>query len=359
MDIHAIARARLAGHHIAGTRLTTPREVVAWMGAMQAQDYAACLWAVGIRLPGSAVADIEQALDAGDILRTHVLRPTWHLVSADDISWILALTAPHIKARLKSRHRELGLTESSLSKSFNILETNLAGGKHASRQALIAAFEQAGMPNDDNRASHLLMSAELEGLVCSGPAQSGRPTYALLAERVPPAKPLSREEALHTLANRYFSSHGPAASRDFAWWSGLPAADSRLALELAKDSLVSETIEAQAYWWNPAAVTDSGEDSLHLLPAYDEYIIGYQERSAVLPQQDFKKAVSSNGVFWPVVLVNGQVRGVWKRTVKKDSLAVEVAWFAPANLPDQEAVERAAAEYAKYLGKSNILVADE
>ena len=359
MDKPITARARLAAQHIAGTRFTTAKEVVGWMGAMQAQDFAACLWAVGIRLPGSTVADIEKALDRGEILRTHVLRPTWHLVSADDITWMLALTAPHIKAGLKSRHKELGLTESIVSKSFTILEMALQGGKHATRQALIAAFEQAGIATGENRASHLLAAAELESLICSGPTQSGKPTYALLAERVPPAKSLSREEALYTLANKYFSSHGPAAYRDFAWWSGLPAGESRLALELVKDSLVSETIEAQTCWWNPNEIRDSGEDSVHLLPAYDETIIGYQERSAVLPQQDFKKAVSSNGVFHPVVLVNGQVRGVWKRTMKKDRVEVEVAWFATGNLPEQEATERAAAEYAKFLGKGNILVADE
>ncbi len=317
MNPAEIARARLAAHHIAGRRFTTAKEVVGWMGAMQAQDYAMCLWAVGIRLPGSTVTDIEKALDAGEILRTHLLRPTWHLVSADDIAWMLALTAPHIKARLAARHQGLGLTPEVLSRSYTILERALQGERYATRQALIASFEQAGMPNDDNRASHLLMSAELEGLICSGPTQSGRPSYALLAERVPQAKTMTREEALAALAGRYFSSHGPAAYRDFAWWSGLPAANSRLALELAKDSLVSETIEAQTYWWHPAAVTDSGEDSLHLLPAFDEYIIGYQDRSAVLPDDAFKRAVSSNGVFWPVVLVDGQVKGVWKRTVEE------------------------------------------
>jgi hypothetical protein len=356
MNPAEITRARLAAHQLAGRRFATAKEVVGWMGAMQAQDYAMCLWAVGIRLPGSTVTDIENALDAGEILRTHVLRPTWHLVSAEDITWMLALTAPHIKARMKSRRLELGLSESVLSTSINILEKSLQGGKHATRQALIAAFEQGGIATSENRASHLLMSAELEGLICSGPILSGRPSYALLAERVPQAKTMTREEALAALAERYFSSHGPAAYRDFAWWSGLPAAESRLALELAKDSLVSETIEAQTCWWHPAAVTDSGEDSVHLLPAYDEYIIGYQERSAVLPDQDFKKAVSSNGVFWPVVLVEGQVRGVWKRAIKKEGVVVEVEWFDPGNHPEQEAVESAAAAYAKFLGKRDLQV---
>ena len=158
MNPAEIARARLAAHHIAGTRFTTAKEVVGWMGAMQAQDYAMCLWAVGIRLPGSTVTDIEKALDAGEILRTHLLRPTWHLVSADDIAWMLALTAPHIKARLKSRHQELGLDESTFSKSRTVLEQTLQDGRHATRDELVAAFEQAGIPTDDNRASHLLMT---------------------------------------------------------------------------------------------------------------------------------------------------------------------------------------------------------
>ena len=183
MDSTDIVIARLISQQITGSKFTTVKDLVGWMGALQAQDYAMSKWALGVRLPGAILQDIETAIDAGDILRTHVLRPTWHLVSASDIYWMLALSAPQIKSSLKSRHLQLGLSETVLKQSSTLIEKALSGGKHLTREELLAEFKNAKMATDDNRASHLLLMAELDGLICSGAAKAGKPTYALLAEQ--------------------------------------------------------------------------------------------------------------------------------------------------------------------------------
>ena len=345
-----IALLRLDRHQVAATKCGTAQEVVAWMGAMQAQDYAMAKWAVGVRLPGATDRTIEAAVGAGRIIRTHVLRPTWHFVSADDIYWMLELTAPHIKVGLKSRHKELGLDETVARKSNTVIVKALRGGKHLTREELAAELGKAKIPTDDNRASHLFMRAELDGIVCSGTTKGGKQTYALLEERVPKTKSVTQEEALAKLAHRYFVSHGPAALQDFVWWSGLPVRDARRALDMVKDRLSSETNQAQTLWFADG-VSMTGKKSVYLLPAFDEFIISYQDRSAALPFENHTKAVSNNGIFWPVVVVNGQVMGIWKRTIKKDTVTVETKFFQPPDKTIKGLIEKAAARYGDFLDK--------
>ena len=206
MKLSDVANIRLTNQHVAATKFKKAKDIVHWMGAMQAQDYAMAKWAVGVRLPDSTDTVIESAIDKGEIIRTHVLRPTWHFVSSGDIYWMLALTAPHIKASLKSRHKELELTETIISKSHTIIEKALAGGKHATREELITKFEKADIATDNNRASHIFLRAELDGIICSGATKNKKQTYALLEERVPKTKSLNRDEALTALAEKYFSS---------------------------------------------------------------------------------------------------------------------------------------------------------
>jgi hypothetical protein len=352
-----IARIRLLNQQVVRQDYTTAGDLVAWMGAMQAQDYSMSKWARGVRLPGATDLSVEAALDRGEILRTHVLRPTWHLVAAADIYWMLELTAPHILSASRSRHQELELTEDIIRKTYAVLERELGGGQSKTREALMTALEKVGISTrDNNRAAHLMMRAELDGLVCSGPALGKQQTYALLAERVPRKISLTREEALGTLARTYFSSHGPATLQDFIWWSGLPVAAARSALESVKTALVSETVGPDVYWMPhnfsmPAVVTSD----VFLLPAFDEYIISYKNRSAVLPDEHFKKSVSDNGIFRPVVVVDGQVTGIWKRTVKSKTVLLEPDYF---QLPDEQThagVGLAAARLASFLGRQVIL----
>lgn len=356
MNTAEIARLRLNSQQIAGTQLKTVREIVSWMGAMQAQDFAMARWAAGIRLPGSTEEAVTAAIDAGEVLRTHVLRPTWHFVSADDIYWMLELTAPHIKASMKSRHRQLGLSEAAAAKSNRIIEGALARAKYLTREELIPELKKGGFEASENRMSHLLAAAELDGVVCSGPQKGGKPTYALLEERVPKPQPLAREEALTALAKRYFASRGPATLQDFIWWSGLPIGSAKLALELAKPHLASETVASQAYWFAaPASMPAAATETAYLLPAFDEFIIGYRDRSASLPFEGHKKTVSQNGIFWPVVVIDGQVMGIWKRTVKKDKVIVEAQFFQSPDEATAGLLEKAAARYGHFLGKKAVL----
>ena len=347
-----IANIRLINQQIAVTKASTVKDVVAWMGAMQAQDYAMAKWAVGVRLPGSTDWDVEAAIDNGEIIRPHLLRPTWHLVSADDVYWMLELTAPFIKASMKSREKELELSAAIFAKSNSIIEETLRGRQNVTREELIAELDKHGIATDQNRASHLLVRAELEGIACSGATRGGKLTYALLEARVSKTKPFARDEALAALARRYFASRCPATLQDFAWWSGLSVGDATRALEMIKADFSSETVDSQVYWLaDNRSISNSGKASVHLLPAFDEFIISYRDRSAVLPFEDRLKAVSSGGVFRPTIVINGQVTGIWKRTIKKDRVLVETELFRQPEDLTRSLIEKAAAEFARFLGK--------
>lgn len=326
MEVSDIAQLRLFNQQLINSSFTTPEKLVQWMGAMQAQDAEMVKWALGIRLDGAQLSDVEQALDKGQIIRTHALRPTWHLLAADDIYWVLDLTAPQIKTSLRSRAKQLGLTDAVIRKSNRTIEKVLSKTGRATRDVLRNALETAGMRTNENRLSHLLLHAEQDQLVCSGPAEGKKQTYALLAQRVPVKKTLKKEDALYQLAIRYFTSHGPATLQDFVWWSGLKITDARKAVESVKPQFLSEIIDGSTYLFPDIHASES-PSSIHLLPAYDEFLISYKDRSASLTPEQHKKAASINGIFWPVVMVDGRMKGLWKRTVYKDSVQIDAQLF--------------------------------
>jgi hypothetical protein len=326
---------------------------VQWLGAVQAQDYAAAKWAVGLRLPGASNDDIEQACDDGLLLRTHVMRPTWHFVSPVDIRWLLALTAPRVKAAISYYDRKLALDDTTLTSSNAALVKALQGGKHLTRSELAAALKHAGIATDDlQRLTHIIMHAELDGIICSGARRGNQFTYALLDERVPQASPLDRDEALAKLARRYFTSHGPATLQDFVWWSGLTVADARSGLEMVASQLISEVIDGLTYWF--AASTPPTKDfsqSVYLLPNYDEYVVGYTDRSAVFDASHTKKLdARGNVLFNHIVVVDGQVVGTWKRTVKKEEVIITPSFFTELAEDKRRAFEAAAERYGIFLG---------
>jgi phage anti-repressor protein len=327
-----IAIARLNSQQLTGSTLKSAKDLVAFMGAMQAQDYAMSKLAIGVRLPASTDKIIQDSIDKGEILRTHVMRPTWHFVSSDDIHWMLELTAPRIKSLLKSRQKELGLSETIITKSFSVMENLMQNGHHATRDELHLALKKEKIATDENRLSHLMMSAELDGIVCSGSMKNNKQTYALLDERVKRKKNYAKEEALAELAKRYFLSHGPATVKDFAWWAGLSLGDARKGLELVKSNFFSETIDEETYWFAETCnISQQHTPSIHLLPAFDEFIISYKNRSASLPLEHHVKVVSNNGIFRPVIVLNGKVTGLWKKTLKNDKVMVETELFVPHN----------------------------
>ncbi len=347
-----IANSRLVSQQIGATNLKITQDVVGWMGAMQAQDYTMAKWAIGVRLPGATEETVEAAFNDGQILRTHLLRPTWHFVAAVDLYWMLHLTAPQIKVLLKSRHEQLGLSPAVLAKSNRILENGLVGGKHLTREEITAEFHHAHIATDENRLSHLLMVAELEGIVCSGAIKNGKQTYALLEERVTKTPPLNVEEASGKLAARYFTSHGPATLQDFVWWSGLSIRQAKQALEMVKPQLTAETIQSQTYWFTHLPATPQADpEAVHLLPAYDEFLISYKDRSATITLENHKKTVSNNGIFRPVLVVNGQVAGIWQRTSKKENVVLQITPFRPLSEGVKNNIEAAAGQYGRFLNK--------
>ena len=324
------------------------------MGAMQAQDYPMAKWAIGVRLPGSTDQTLEAAIANADIIRTHLLRPTWHFVSAEDVYWLLDLTAAQIKAAQSSRDRQLELTEAVYTKSNAIIEKTLSSRGHLPREELIIVLNKAGIATDQNRASHLLARAELEKIICSGTTRNGKTTYALLSERVRKTRQLSREETLAELARRYFTSRCPATVQDFAWWSGLPARDANHALELVKSAFSPDMIDGRTYWFPPDfTIPQKALNLVHILPTYDEFIISYANRTAFIPANlDLHmKEISDRGVFRPIIVIKGQVVGIWKRTIQKDRVIMEIQPFSPLNEPTMSLIDQAVNRYRNFTGK--------
>ncbi|WP_202552334.1 winged helix DNA-binding domain-containing protein [Ginsengibacter hankyongi] len=337
---------------IAATTFTSPKEIVCWMGAMQAQDYRMVKWAIGLRLLGITYALFEDSFNKGEILRTHVLRPTWHIVSAEDIYWMLELSAPQMKRAMKSRDKQLGLDEKVFIKSNSIITKALSGGKHLTRTELGVKLEKAKISTNEQRLTHLLFYAELSGIICSGKVNSSNQTYTLLAERVKIAKQINRDEALTKLAKRYFRSHCPATLEDFTWWSGLNITDAKHALEMIKKNFISETIKSKTYWFADSfSIPEKRKSSVYLLPAFDEFIISYKDRTAVLPQEHQAKAFTSNGIFHPAIVMNGKAIGLWKRNIQKDKVILEAEFFKKASKTLMASIEKKFNRFAKFLEK--------
>jgi hypothetical protein len=331
-------------------------DIVAWMGAVQAQDYLAALWAVGLRFPGAVEADVEQALAEGGLVRTWPLRGTLHFVAAQDVRWMLSLLAPHMLRRHAPRLKELGLDEATVSRSRELLVGALQGGRRLRREDAFQVLESAGIETAGQRGVWILWRLAQDGAVCYGAREGKQHTLILLEEWAPPTPTMNREQALAELARRYFTSHGPAALADFVWWSGLPAAEARDGLELAKPQLEKIDYEGQAYWYSssaPGAVSESG--SAYLLPAFDEYLVGYKDRSAVLDPQYVRQTNAGGGMLSPIIVIDGQVLGVWKRTLKKKAVVVEASWFTEPDQAQLEALSRAVDQYGAFLNLPALL----
>ncbi len=350
MNTVEIARLRLSSQQLISHQCTRPDEIVSWMGAMQAQNYSMAKWAVGCRLNGSTINQIEEAINDGKILRTHLLRPTWHLVSAADIYWILDLTAPKIKATASHRWKQLELTETVFQKSNLCIEKALETGSHLTRDDLKALLIKIKINTNENRLSHLLARAELDQLICSGRIREKKQTYALLPLRVPEKKVLPKGNALARLAGIYFKSRGPATVYDFAWWSGLSVTEAKKGLEMVKPDFLSQTVESNTWWFKePTSTTEIQKSTVHLLPAFDEYIISYKDRTASLASDNHAKAVSQNGIFRPVILFNGKVEGTWKFKLKKTDIEIETDFFELPSNSLKKGIEQKAEEFRNYL----------
>jgi hypothetical protein len=345
-----IAHLRLRNQRIGAAHFQKPAEVVAWLGAVQAQDYMAAKWGLGLRLQNAVDRHIEAAFKDGTILRTHIMRPTWHFVTPADIRWILALTAPRVNAANAYMFRKLELDEALFARSNTLFVKALANGGQLTRLELAGVLAEAGIVADGIRLGYIVHRAELDAVVCSGARRGKQFTYALVDERAPEAKTLSREEALVELTKRYFTSHGPALVKDFAWWSGLTQADVMVGLDMAKSYLARDVINRQTYWFSPSSPSlesDISPPTVYLLPPYDEFTIAYKDHSAILHPAYIQP--SKTLIFGGVIVIDGKVAGYWRRTFSKKAVVIETTPFRPLSLEENEAMAAAAARYSAFL----------
>jgi hypothetical protein len=331
--------ARLKNQKLISSSLRNAEDVVRWLGAVQAQDYIGAKWALALRARDLSDAAIEQAFTEGRILRTHVLRPTWHFVTPADIRWMVALNAPRLQRMNMTYAQRFELTPKLLVKSRDAIERALEGGRTLTREELAAVLRKARIEATGQRLAHLLFHLEQDAVICSGPRRGKHFTYALLHERVPPSRDLTRDEALSELARRYFQSHGPATVRDFAWWSGLPMRDVKAGVALAGVTPLATPPSLQRV-----------ADAVYLLPNYDEYVIAYRDRGAIVdPSRARNLGVFTSREFPHQVIVDGRVAGTWRRAISSTRLVIDVKPYSKLTAAQVKALASEAQHYGTFL----------
>ena len=320
--------------------------------AVQSQDYLNAKWAVGQRLDGAVDSDIDQAFDAGEIVRTHVMRPTWHFVAPEDLRWLLALTGPRVHQASAYQYRLLEIDRALADRSRAVFESALLGGIALTREELGARLADAGISASGIRLGYLVIDAELEAVICSGPRRGRRHTYALLEERLPPARPRARDEALAELGRRYVEGHGPAQVADLAWWSGLTVADARVALESAAPPLMRETVAGRTFFASPS---ESGASArrpiLHLLPNYDELLIVFRDRTDAIDPELPSPARVAQVVLNHIVVRDGLVVGGYRRRDERTATGLEIDLLVGLDKGDREALRGVIGRFAAFVGR--------
>ncbi len=346
-----IARQRLARSFLVGRTFQSARDVVEGLGAVQAQDYEGALWALGQRMEPTEVAAVEQEFNEGSIIRTHVLRPTWHFVDPGDIRWMLRLTGPRVMKAMAPYDKKLGLDTTVFRRSHAVITRALRDGDFLTRTELKAILAKARIGElGVQRAAHLMMRAELDQVVCSGPRRGRQSTYALFDLRVPPAPPIERDEALLRLARRYFRTRGPATTSDFSWWSGLTMSDARRGIEVARADLESATLDGVTHWVSDD-LPAKARPSVRLLPNYDEFFIGHRDRSAIGRRLKSVEAVTGgNALMAHVIAVDGQLVGGWRRTVTPGAVTVTMNLLDTLSEREHRGLQKELVRYGTFLG---------
>jgi hypothetical protein len=349
MDDRMLARWRLHTLRLAGRSYPSPEAVIEGLLGVQAENYAQASWAVAARTTGVTEEAFGRLYDQGAILRTHVLRPTWHFVRPDDIRWLVELTAPRTRRSAAQLQRHLGLGDRVLQASAAVIAEALSGGAHLTREALGDGLRAAHLPADGLALGTVLFHAEASALICSGARRDGRHTYALLDERAPKARRLDRDEALAELVVRYFTGHGPATERDLAYWASMTLTDVRAGLAAAAGRLDRLEHDGRTYWFAEPPPPDGVlEPRAHLLQTLDEYHNGYQDSRSVLDVDGILPRGRSAAV--GMALVDGQMIGDMRRTVRPRGVGFEVGLFRPLAADEAGALQAAAHRYGTFLG---------
>lgn len=359
MDRLEVAHRRLHNQHLSGPPLPGPAAVVRHLGASQAQEYAMAKWSLGQRTTGADDSAVQSLLDSGEILRTHVLRPTWHFVAPEDVRWIQALTGPRVRQASRYYERQSGIDEDLVARSTAAIADALQGGHHLTRAEVQDALARSGIEASGIRLAYVLMAAELASVVVSGVLRGKQRTYALLDERVPPTPELDPDEALAELTLRFFVSHGPATVKDFSWWSSLTLTQVRRGLAIVGDSLTSVDVEGIAHWFAPGAAPRRGPSpTVHVLQGYDEYGVAYTEgRSALNIAGRVIAPANTNQVIQPVVL-DSQVVGWWRRVVERDGIVAEPHLAVTLDAAQERAMRASFDRLAAFAGAPVRIVLD-
>lgn len=349
MNTTDILDLRLHTQRLAGTPFDRSEDVVHWLVGVQSQDYPGARWSVGQRTKDCGDTNVAQAFDAGRILRTHVLRPTWHFVTPADIRVLLQLTAPRVEALNAYSYRRFQLDAVVLARSQTLIADALRGGGQLTRSELATILKRGGIVAEGLRLSYIMMHAELDALICSGAMRGKQHTYALLDERAPDARTLPHDEALAEVTRRFFAGHGPATLKEYVRWSGLTVADARQGLNMAERDLMRDDVEGQTYWFADTSPVPRPEAIVaYLLPEYDECVLTYT--SLTFP--DMPMAADRgpwSDTFYRPVIIGGKRAGTWRRTIAKREVALEANLFAALNAAESDALEAAAARYGAFL----------
>ncbi|WNS44616.1 winged helix DNA-binding domain-containing protein [Paenibacillus sp. MMS20-IR301] len=351
MTHEMIANQRMLRQRIQQPGSLRPEEVVRRFGAMQAQDYGQAVWAIGLRTPSAGLAEVEQAIAERKLLLTWTLRGTLHFIPPENAKWMLQLCAPRIMRQAAARLNQLALDDKLLERCRKLLYQALKGGRQLERQALLQLLEQQGISTAGQRGYHILWHSAYSGLICFGPRSGKQQTFVLLDEWAADSRELSFSESLAELARLYFTAHGPATVQDFAWWAGLTLTDARAGHEAVRAGLLPAVVDGCEYWQPAEPGTErTAFPGVHLLAGFDEYILGYKDRSAVLDPETAPLIVpGNNGIFLPTLIAGGRAAGTWKRTIKRKGAELFVKPFAPLNTGIREEVQQAAERYAAFL----------
>ena len=348
-----IVRHRMHNQRLWGHRLDSPEEVVRWLGALQAQEYAYAKWSVAQRAAGVDEAAMDKALAAGTILRTHILRPTWHFVSAQDIRWILKISAPRVNALNAYYYRKNGLDYELFAATNAVIVKALERGHHLTRKELASALEAAGFAASALRLAYIIIRAELDGIICSGTMRGKQQTYALLDERAPEARTMDTDEALAELTRRYFTARGPATLKDYLRWSSLTAAEGKRGLNAIDSELEREVIDGRTYWFAmPSSDARKVTNVVDLVQGYDECIMSYSESRDVLLAGVADPANTPDAPpFFHTILLEGRMIGHWRHVLKKASVAIETSFYRSLGRGEMSAFDAAAEDYGRFVAR--------
>lgn len=335
---------RLKNQQLSNSSINNPAELVSWLGAIQSQDLPSAKWALHLRTCAT-IDQINKTYDDGEILRTHVMRPTWHLINTEDILWMQQLTSQRVLTTMRTYYRNFGIDEKLILNSIKTLEKELTGN-FLTRREIGEIFKKNGLNWKENGLAHIMGIAEAKNVITSGPMKGNQTSYALFNKRVTNAFVLSKEDAIAELVKRYFQSHGPALLKDFAWWSGLTVKDALYGIEKNKN-IVSEIVDSKAYYFFPSAY--KATENIFLLPNYDEYVVAYADREILNDNVNKSKLdARQNSLFNNVVIINGKVEGIWRKIKNSKELILELKMFKSLNNKEKELINLAAEKYGKF-----------